>query len=48
MKFPGHLYQSEWPSWDKEKTIESTIEIAVQLNGKVKVTVAIAPGKKLQ
>lgn len=43
MNFPGHLYQSEWPTWDEEKTIESTIEIAVQFNGKVKATVSIAP-----
>lgn len=29
MKFPGHLYQSEWPTWNEENTIESTIGIAV-------------------
>ncbi len=39
--FEGRIYQSEWPEFDEEKTIESTIEIAVQINGKTKATLAI-------
>ncbi len=39
--FEGRIYQSSWPVWDEEKTVESTIEIAVQINGKVKATVSI-------
>ena len=37
----GKLYQATWPTYDEEKTVESTIEIAVQVNGKVKVTVNV-------
>ena len=32
-----------WPTYDKAKLIEDTIEIPVQINGKVKATVEIAP-----
>ncbi len=31
-----------WPTWDEAKTIEDTIEIAVQINGKVKATISVA------
>ena len=39
--YEGRIYQSEWPEFDEAKTIESTIEIAVQINGKTKATLAI-------
>ena len=29
------------PEYDEEKTIESTVEIAVQINGKMRATIAI-------
>lgn len=35
------LYQQSWPEFEEEKTIESTVEIAVQINGKVKATIAV-------
>lgn len=41
LNYGGRLYQTTWPEWDEAKTIESTIEIAVQVNGKVKATIAI-------
>lgn len=41
MNYGGRLYQATWPEWDEEKTVESTIEIAVQVNGKVKDTITI-------
>ncbi len=41
MNYGGRLYQTTWPEWDEAKTVESTIEIAVQVNGKVKATIAI-------
>ncbi len=41
LKFDGHIYQASWPEYDKEKTIENEIEIAVQINGKVKATVKV-------
>ena len=40
--YEGRIYQTTWPEYDEEKTIESTIEIAVQINGKTKATLAIA------
>ena len=38
----GRVYQTAWPSFDETKTVESTIEIAVQVNGKMKATIKIA------
>ena len=40
--FEGKLYQTAWPSYEEAKTVESTVEIAVQVNGKVRTTIAIA------
>ena len=41
MGFEGRLYQATWPEYDEAKTVESTVEIAVQINGKTKATVMI-------
>lgn len=41
MNYGGRLYQVAWPEWDESKTVESTIEIAVQVNGKVKDTISV-------
>ena len=30
-----------WPEWDESKTVDSTVEVAVQINGKVRATVAL-------
>ena len=35
------LYQQTWPDYEEAKTIESTVEIAVQINGKTKATLSI-------
>ena len=37
----GLLSLAAWPVWDEAKTIDSTIEIAVQISGKLKGTVMI-------
>ena len=37
----GRVYQSAWPEYDEAKTVESTVEIAVQINGKIKATIMI-------
>ena len=37
----GRVYQQTWPEYDEAKTVESSIEIAVQINGKVKGTLGI-------
>ena len=40
--FEGRIYQTTWPEFDESKTIENTVEIAVQINGKTKATLDIA------
>ena len=37
----GRVYQQTWPEYDEAKTVESTVEIAVQINGRIKATIAI-------
>lgn len=39
--YGGYVYQQTWPEFDETKTVESTVEIAVQINGKTKATLAI-------
>lgn len=39
--FDGKIYQTAWPEYDEAKTIEASVEIAVQINGKVKATLQI-------
>ena len=39
--FDGRLYQAKWPEYEEAKTVESTVEIAVQINGKTRATLAI-------
>lgn len=56
MGFEGRLYQASWPEYDEAKTVESVVEIAVQINGKTRAVVklpkdigkeeAIAAGKE--
>ena len=37
----GRVYQQTWLEFDEAKTVESSVEIAVQINGKVKGTLGI-------
>lgn len=39
--FEGRIYQTTWPEYDEAKTVESEVEIAVQINGKTKATLNI-------
>ena len=39
--FEGKVYQTTWPEYDEAKTVEATVEIAVQINGKTKATLVI-------
>lgn len=39
--FEGRVYQTAWPEYDEAKTVESEVEIAVQINGKTKATLNI-------
>ena len=40
----GLLAVSEWPKYDEGKTIAKTVEIGVQVNGKVRGTIVIPNG----
>ncbi|MFR4328196.1 MAG: leucine--tRNA ligase [Lachnospiraceae bacterium] len=42
MNYGGRLYQTSWPTYEEAKTVESEVEIAVQVNGKVRATIKIA------
>ncbi len=37
----GKLYEQPWPEYEEAKTVEATVEIAVQINGKTKTTLNI-------
>ncbi len=39
--YKGRVYENTWPEYDEAKTIENTVEIAVQVNDKTRATVAI-------
>lgn len=39
--YGGRLFEASWPEYDEAKTVEATVEIAVQINGKTKVTMSI-------
>ena len=34
--------QTQWPTYDESKTVASTVEMAVQVNGKLRGTIQIA------
>lgn len=44
MGFEGYLNQASWPLYDEAKLVESTIEIPVQINGKVRGKIVVAAG----
>ncbi|MCI8337438.1 MAG: leucine--tRNA ligase [Lachnospiraceae bacterium] len=37
----GKVYEQPWPEYEEAKTVEATVEIAVQINGKTKTTLNI-------
>ncbi|NMB02785.1 MAG: class I tRNA ligase family protein, partial [Firmicutes bacterium] len=39
--FPGMLNEQSWPKWDEAKTIAQTIDIAVQINGRVRGEITV-------
>ena len=39
----GIVAEQNWPEYDESKCVEQTIEIAVQVNGKIKAKLNIAP-----
>ncbi len=43
MGFGGMLNESSWPTWDDAKCVEQSVEIVVQVNGKIRARLNIAP-----
>ncbi len=41
MGYGGQLAHAEWPSYDESKCVESMVEIAVQVNGKIRTRLMI-------
>lgn len=41
LSFEDRLYNKEWPKYDENKLVEDTIEMPIQINGKVRGTVKI-------
>lgn len=39
--FEGRAYAQKWPEWIEEKTVENTVEIAIQVNGKVRSQIMV-------
>ncbi|MDF2587162.1 MAG: leucine--tRNA ligase [Anaerocolumna sp.] len=42
----SRIYNETWPVFDEAKTIENTVEIAVQINGKVKANIMVSIDEK--
>ena len=40
--FEGRLYQTSWPAYEEAKTVEETVEIALQINGKIRAVMNIS------
>jgi len=45
---PGMLNQTRWPKFDEEKTIDDTIDMPVQINGKLRGTIKISRDADLE
>ena len=42
MGFGGQLSAAQWPAYDEAKCVEDTVEIAVQINGKIRTRMTIS------
>ena len=40
----GSIFRAAWPSWDERLTVEDSVEIAVQVNGKTRSKVTVPRG----
>jgi leucyl-tRNA synthetase len=40
--FPGMLNQTKWPEYDEAKCVDATVEIVVQINGKIRARLDVA------
>jgi leucyl-tRNA synthetase len=45
MGHEGSIFDgARWPAYDDAKTVDETVKVAVQVNGKLRGTVDVAPG----
>ena len=42
MGLGGYVYEQSWPEYDEAKTVDASIEVAVQINGKLKGTISVS------
>ncbi len=40
--YQGRVYAQQWPEYEEAKTVEDTVEIAVQINGKTRAVITLA------
>ena len=40
--YEGRIYQTAWPEYDEARTVESMVEIGVQVNGKIRATISMS------
>ena len=40
----GSIFDAHWPGWDERLTVEDSVEIAVQVNGKTRSKVSVVRG----
>ena len=40
--YPGVVTDQAWPTYEEAKTIDQTVEIALQINGRIKARIDIA------
>ncbi len=46
--FGGMLHKKQWPEWDEEKTLEDMVEVAVQVNGRLRAVIKVPQGATLE
>jgi leucyl-tRNA synthetase len=42
--YEGSIFDARWPAWDERLTVEDSVEIAVQVNGKTRSKVSVSRG----
>ena len=48
MNFGGYIFEQTWPKYDEAKTIDSEVEMPIQINGKVRATLMISKDAKFE
>lgn len=45
LRQPGEIHLTKWPKADEKYLVDSQVKIAIQVNGKLRTTVTVAPGE---